>query len=51
MHGPKFLQVVQDDKKDKGLPHLLDIGTCGLHGSFKTGIEKSEYEIKSLMKA
>ena len=50
----KLLQVVQDDRKDKGLPHLLDIGTCGLHslhGSFKTGIEKSEWEMKSLMKA
>ena len=35
MDGPsvkiKLLQVVQDDRKDKGLPHLLDIGTCGLH--------------------
>ena len=58
MDGPsvniKLLQVVQDDRKDKGLPHLLDIGTCGLHtlhGSFKTGIEKSEWEMKSLMKA
>ena len=58
MDGPsvnvKLLQVVQDGRKDKGLPHLLDIGTCGvhtLHGSFKTGIEKSEWEMKSLMKA
>ena len=58
MDGPrvniKLLQVVQDDRKDKELPHLLDIGTCGLHtlhGSFKTDIEKSEWEIKSLMKA
>ena len=58
MDGPsvnvKLLQVVQDVRKDKGLPHLLDIGTCGvhtLHGSFKTGIEKSEWEMKSLMKA
>ena len=35
MDGPivnvKLLQVVQDDRKDKGLPHLLDIGTYGLH--------------------
>ena len=58
INGPsvniKVLQVVQDDRKDKGLPHLLDIGTCGLHtfhGSFKTGIEKSELEIKSPIKA
>ena len=58
MDGPsvnvKLLQVNQDGRKDKGLPHLLDIGTCGvhtLHGSFKTGIEKSEWEMKSLMKA
>ena len=29
-------------EKRKGLPHFLDIGTCGLHtrGSFKAGIEK-----------
>ena len=50
----KLLQVVQDDRKDKGLPYLLDIGTCGLHtlhGSFKTGIEKSGWKMKSLMKA
>ena len=50
----KLLQVVQGDRKDKGLPHELDIGTCGLHtlhGSFKVGIEKSEWEMKSLMKA
>ena len=50
----KLLQVVQDDRKDKGLPHLVDIETCGLHtlhGSFKTGIEKSEWEMKSLMKS
>ena len=58
MDGPsvnvKLVQVVQDDRKDKGLPHLLDIGTCGLHslhGLFKTRIEKSEWEMKSLMKA
>ena len=35
MNGPsmnvKLLQVVQGDRKYKGLPHLLDIGTCGLH--------------------
>ena len=50
----KLLQIVQDDREDKGLPHLLDIGTCGLHtlhGSFKAGIEKSEWGMKSLMEA
>ena len=50
----KLLQVIQDYRKDKGSPHLLDIETCGLHTrheSFKTGIEKSEWEMKSLMKA
>ena len=47
----KVLQVVQDDRKDKGLPQLLDIGTCGpqtLHGSYKTGIVKGEWEINFL---
>ena len=50
----KLLQVVQDDRKDRGLPHVLDIGSCGLHtlhGSFKTGIEKSEWKMKYFMKA
>ena len=50
----KLHQVVRDDRKDKGFSHLLDIGTCGLdilQESFKTGIEKSEWEMKSLMKA
>ena len=50
----KVLQIFQDDRKDKELPHLLDIGTCGLHsihGSFKMGIKKIEWEMKSLMKA
>ena len=35
MDGPgvnvKLLQGVQDDRKDKGLPYLLDIRTCGQH--------------------
>ena len=55
MDGPsvnvKLLQAVQDDRKDKGLSHLLDMGTCGLHTlleSFKMGIEKSEWN-ESLM--
>ena len=51
----KLLQVVQDDRKNKGLmTHLVDIGACGLHtlpGSFKMGIEKNEWYMKSLMKA
>ena len=55
MDGPsvnvKLLQGVQDDRKDNGLPYLLDIGTFGqhtLHESFKTGIDKSEWEINLL---
>ena len=47
MDGPsvnlKFLQDIQADRKEKGLPQLINIGTCGLHsihGDFKTGIEK-----------
>ena len=35
MDGPnvnvKLLQVIQDYRKDKGSPHLLDIETYGLH--------------------
>ena len=41
----KLVPIVQNDRKHKGLPHLLDIGTFGLHtlhGLFKMGIEKSE---------
>ena len=58
MDGPsvntKLLQAVQDNGKDKRLPHLLEIGTCGLHtlhGSLKMGIERIEWEMKSFMKA
>ena len=58
MDGPsvnvKLCQVVQDDRKEKGLQHLLDIATCGLrtlHGSFETGSEKSKWKMKSLMTA
>ena len=50
----KFLKILQDDRMEKGLSQLLDIGSCGLHilhGTFKTGTEKSEWSIKATMNA
>ena len=58
MDGPsvnlKFLKLLQDDRMEKGLPQLLDIGSSGLHilhGAFKTCTEKSEWSTKATMKA
>ena len=58
MGGPsvnlKFLQDIQADRKEKGLPQLINIGTCGLHsihGAFRTGIEKCWWKLKATMKA
>ena len=51
MDGPsvniKILQVVKE------LQQILVIGSFGLHthGSFKTGIEKSEWDLKTAVKA
>ena len=46
--------LVVDDRKEKGLPQLINIGSCGLHvihGSFKTGAEKTDWNLKKIMKA
>ena len=58
MDGPstnwKFYNLVVDDRKEKGLPQLINIGSCGLHvihGSFKTGAEKTDWNLKKIMKA
>ena len=43
-----FFKLFKMTEKRKGLPHFLDIGTCGLHtrGSFKN----KEWQMTSLMK-
>ena len=58
MDGPavnwKFYEVLQQDRKEKGYPQLINIGSCGLHtihGGFKTGAEKTDWNLKGVMKA
>ena len=58
MDGPslnlKFYEDVSKDRNEKGLHQLMNIGTCGLHtthGAFKTGAEKSDWNLRSNMKA
>ena len=54
MDGPsinwKFLEVFQQDRKEKCLSQLVNIGSCGLHtvhGAFKT----IDWDLKKIMKA
>ena len=57
MDGPsvnwKFLEKLTNERKDKDLHQLIDIGSCGLHiihGAFKTGAEASEWNLKETLK-
>ena len=58
MDGPKvnhnFLRSLKRDWENGMLHKLLDIGTCNLHivsGAFKTGAEKSGWEIHKTLKS
>ena len=57
MDGPnvnlKFYQEFCRKRKDEKYHSLIDIGSCSLHiihGSLKTGAEKSNWGIKKLLK-
>ena len=57
MDGPhvnlKFYQELTKKREEQMFHSLLDIGSCRLHiihGSFKTGAEKSKWNIKELLK-
>ena len=57
MDGPRvnhnFLRSLKRDWEDELIHKLIDIGTCNLHivsGAFKTGAEKSEWNIHKTLK-
>ena len=57
MDGPsvnlKFYDKLVKFRQECELPQLINIGICGLHvnhGALKTGIEKTEWDIKKTMK-
>ena len=50
----KFLEMIKKDSEEAKLNKLIDIGSCDLHavhGSFKTACEKTEWDIKRLLKS
>ena len=53
MDGPsvnlKFLQKVQDHRKANEQPRLVDIGSCGLHGAFKAGVQSTDWMLKEVL--
>ena len=54
MDGPKFLDIIKKEREEAKLSKLIDIGSCDLHsvyGSFKIGCEKTEWDIKRLLKS
>ena len=57
MDGPntnwKMYSNMCDQRKDDGLPALLNLGSCGLHtvhGAFKNGVQKTGWELQVLLK-
>ena len=57
MDGPsvnlKFYDRLVKFRQECELPQLINIGVCGLHlnhGALKTGIEKTDWDIKKIMK-
>ena len=58
MDGPSmnhlFLKKFCIQREEKQLAQLLDIGSCGLHminRAFKTGAEKSPWQLKKILKS
>ena len=57
MNGPntnlKLLSEVQNERQKNKLSSLTDVGSCNLHlihGSFKTGSEKSLWDLHKILK-
>lgn len=57
MDGPnvnlKFYDAIVSERSENEQHQLINIGSCGLHtihGSFKTGFEKSDWKIKKILK-
>ena len=48
------LKLLQEDQCLKDYPNNIDIGSCGLHlvhGTFRSGIEATNWDLKNIMKA
>ena len=57
MGGPKvnlkFLEEIQKGRRLEQMQEVIDIGTCNLHtvhGALETGVEKSGWDLKKLLK-
>lgn len=58
MDGPKanwsFLNLMNADRKELGMPELIEIGSCSLHvlhGAFRYGMEHTEWRLDTLLRA
>ena len=58
MDGPNtnwsVVKIIQERRKDDGLPCLESIGSCGLHvvsGSLQTGVQKSSWPLKKVLQS
>ena len=50
----KFLENIRKEREEAKLCKLIDIGSCDLHvvhGSFKSACEKTDWDIKGLLKS
>ena len=58
MDGPStnrcVLQLLKDDREEKGYPQIINIGSCGLHvmhGAFKAGMEAAGWNVGKVLKS
>ena len=58
MDGPhtnwSVVKIIQERRKDDGVPCLESIGSCGLHvvsGSLQTGVQKSSWPLKKVLQS
>ena len=58
MDGPStnwcVLQLLNDDREEKGYPQIINIGSCGLHvmhGAFKAGMEAAGWNVGKVLKS
>ena len=58
MDGPStnwnLLQLLQEDRKKKEYPTIINIGSCGLHvlhGAYRVGIEAAGWDVGKVLKS
>ena len=58
MDGPStnwnLLQLLQEDRKEKECPTIINIDSCGLHvlhGAYKVGIEAAGWDVGKVLKS